>query len=388
MNPSANGWIKKLLFEIEQQTQLKSVDDMYLNLRESGFVYGSNQEIIGNYIKNNNFTNEEICKINLVIALFATYNNHKSDLDFPESIITFYEAINHYKTSFFEDIINGKKSNNTLEKIIHKRILIDDNLLTKNFNYFITNALLFVDVLAYQQFLINNQITESYLQQLETAIQTITVFALNIKKNKSKYDNSLIKLLESSLRYQQLQNTTYSDAIKMIENQLEAQYILDLACMATWTDQKIDDYEHDFLKQLGKDINVNEVTVNQSILAVNDFYIKNKDNIALLSSKNLVKSFYDNSSKMVIKLISRNSKRLLKELRESKELMILLSKSTVKELTEDEQKKVQEQLLDVFKSIPSLAIFMLPGGALLLPLVVKFIPKLLPSAFDENRIDD
>ena len=41
-----------------------------------------------------------------------------------------------------------------------------------------------------------------------------------------------------------------------------------------------------------------------------------------------------------------------------------------------------------FKVIPSLAIFILPGGALLLPLVVKFIPKLLPSAFDDNRIED
>ena len=57
-------------------------------------------------------------------------------------------------------------------------------------------------------------------------------------------------------------------------------------------------------------------------------------------------------------------------------------------MTKDEQKKVQDQLLDVFKSIPSLAIFILPGGALLLPLVVKFIPKLLPSAFDDNRIED
>ncbi len=49
---------------------------------------------------------------------------------------------------------------------------------------------------------------------------------------------------------------------------------------------------------------------------------------------------------------------------------------------------MQEQLLDIFKTIPSLAIFMLPGGAILLPLFVKFIPKLLPSAFDDNRIED
>ena len=87
-------------------------------------------------------------------------------------------------------------------------------------------------------------------------------------------------------------------------------------------------------------------------------------------------------------MIKRNSKRLLKELSQSKEAMLLLTKSTVRDLSDEEQKKVQNQLLDIFKSIPSLAIFMLPGGMLLLPLFVKFIPKLLPSAFDDNRIED
>ena len=91
---------------------------------------------------------------------------------------------------------------------------------------------------------------------------------------------------------------------------------------------------------------------------------------------------------MVRKLISRNSKRLFLELKESKDLVKLLSQSTLRDLTDAEQKQMQEQLLDVLKSIPSLAIFMLPGGVVLLPLFVKFIPKLLPSAFDDNRIND
>jgi len=59
----------------------------------------------------------------------------------------------------------------------------------------------------------------------------------------------------------------------------------------------------------------------------------------------------------------------------------------MRDLTPDEKKKVQNQLIDIFKSIPSLAIFILPGGAVLLPIFIKLIPKLLPSAFDENRID-
>lgn len=83
-------------------------------------------------------------------------------------------------------------------------------------------------------------------------------------------------------------------------------------------------------------------------------------------------------------LIEKNRKRLLLEIHESKELVKLLAQSTVRDLTKDEQKQVNKQLLDIFKSIPSLAIFMLPGGALLLPLVVKFIPNLLPSSFNKG----
>ena len=117
------------------------------------------------------------------------------------------------------------------------------------------------------------------------------------------------------------------------------------------------------------------------------FYSINKNNIDLLSSRNIVENFYTNSSKLVSKLVSRNKTRLQKEFRQSKELMILISQSTVRDLTRDETKRLQEQLLDIIKTIPSLAIFLLPGGALLLPLFIKIIPKLLPSAFDDNRIE-
>ena len=158
--------------------------------------------------------------------------------------------------------------------------------------------------------------------------------------------------------------------------------------MASWSDKVIELNEQKFLFQLAEDLQIDSKIITKSINDVNTFYDINHENIALLSSRNLVQNFYDNSSKMVMKLISRNSKRLSKELKESKELVKLISKSAVKDLSKEEQKKMQEQLLDIFKTIPSLAIFMLPGGAILLPLFVKFIPKLLPSAFDDNRIED
>ncbi|TYP99077.1 LETM1-like protein [Tenacibaculum adriaticum] len=83
-------------------------------------------------------------------------------------------------------------------------------------------------------------------------------------------------------------------------------------------------------------------------------------------------------------LLQKNKKRFLNEVEESKELAFLLKKSFSTKLTEEEKKKVREQVLDICKSIPAFAIFMLPGGALLLPLLIKLIPTILPSSFREE----
>ncbi len=84
------------------------------------------------------------------------------------------------------------------------------------------------------------------------------------------------------------------------------------------------------------------------------------------------------------RLLQRNKRRLYKELQQSKEAMFLIRKSTHSTLTSEEKEKIKEQLLDIFKTIPAFAIFILPGGSLLLPLVIKLIPDILPSAFRED----
>ncbi|WP_367059085.1 LETM1-related biofilm-associated protein [Algibacter sp. 2305UL17-15] len=390
MNPSSTGWIKKLLKEVVSNNLFLNYNEevFYDALRSCGFIYGSNQEVVAQIVQKKDLTEEEICKVNLFLAFYYTYNTSNCPTPFIDSVINFYTEINETKTSFFSDLLGGKKSSEQLESIIHKRIQIDANVLTKNFNYFIINALLYVDVLAYQEYLKRASFSIDYIKKLEGSIVAISLDVLNSKEIKNQYDESLIKLFQSSLRFNESNNLDYKKAISSIATEQEKYYVLDLACMATWSDQMIDIDEQHFLEKLGKDLKLSFSRTQQSIKTVNQFYTKNKDNIAVLSSKNVVQSFYNNSSKMVKKLITRNSKRLYQELKDSKELMVLLSQSTHRDLTKEEQQKVQEQLLDIFKSIPSLAIFLLPGGALLLPLVVKFIPKLLPSAFDENRIDE
>ena len=83
-------------------------------------------------------------------------------------------------------------------------------------------------------------------------------------------------------------------------------------------------------------------------------------------------------------LLQKNKKKLNKELQQSKEAMSLIKKSTYTSLNEEEKEKVKVQLLDICKAIPAFAVFMLPGGALLLPLLIKLIPDILPSSFREE----
>jgi|AOAMet1_07_M0_10_2_1038527.scaffolds.fasta_scaffold00029_18 hypothetical protein len=389
MNPSARGWIAKLLNILSDDQELlsQSEQSFYENLRTTGFVYGNNKNTVANFIDSKKLSDDEICKINLFLSLYFIHNNSNSNIPFLESIITFYKNINVYKFSFFNFIFNSKEDYSLLEKILHKRIQIDDNILIKNFNYFVINALLYVDILAYKEFLLHNFISLSYIQNLEASIEENVLEVLNSKINKTTYDQSLITLLKLSMRFQNNAQISQKEAVKNIVNLNEKWYLFDIACMATWSDKVIDKKERHYLVDLGSKLHLPKTTIKRSINSINTFYSINKNNIDLLSSRNIVENFYTNSSKLVSKLVSRNKTRLQKEFRQSKELMILISQSTVRDLTHDETKRLQKQLLDIIKTIPSLAIFLLPGGALLLPLFIKIIPKLLPSAFDDNRIE-
>jgi hypothetical protein len=360
------------------------LENVYPKLKVAGFIYGSNVSVANSIFKNQDFTQEERCKINLILALYSVYKASSNSEDtFVQHLNLFYKNIGFHKTSFISGIFGED-----VENILHKRIQIDNNIITKNFNYFVTNALLFMDVLAFGVFLKNPKETITYLETLEHTIRAVVSEALNSKSKKNKYDESLIRLLKSSLRISDEKSAPFDELKANKYSELERLYFLDLACMATWSDLKIDKGEQQFFNQLKIKLNFTDQQINEATSSVHQFYEKHKNDVALLSTKNLAERFYDNSSSLVKKLISRNSKKLFQELKESKELVVLLSQSTVRELTDEEVDKMQEQLLDVLKSIPSLAIFMLPGGAVLLPLFIKFIPKLLPSAFDDNRIED
>jgi hypothetical protein len=250
---------------------------------------------------------------------------------------------------------------------------------------------LFIDVLAFRQYLVHGNIPEKYFKKIEETIVNIVTLALKIKSNKTKYDDLLIKLFEASIRYSKF-STNSNLSIETLQldyfsNELEKKYLIDIAGMALWNDGILENDEAYFLYQLSEAFSIPNEFVEQSIVLTNNFIVKHKKEIPYFNYSNPAKHFYDQTTQSVVTLIGRNKTRLVKEIVKSKELMVLLAYSTSRDLDEKEKKKIKRQLLDICKTIPSLTIFLLPGGSLLLPILIKFIPTLLPSAFNENLND-
>ncbi|MFC6877023.1 LETM1-related biofilm-associated protein [Flavobacterium myungsuense] len=397
INPSAPGWIDKFFIEhkFSEESIAKSDKIFYNKVRKTGFIYGHIVTIsTQNQIQIVDWFKSEISKIALLNTLFELFCLTKNSLDSNEFIkqsVAFYNEMNPQGFNLFHKILPTNNPSITLEKIIDERVQTNENSISKNFTHLVTNALLFIDVLAFQSFLIHGMIPEKYLKKVEENVINVLALALQVKSNKSQHDDLLIKLFESSIRYSKFSKVTIQNLeqieLNFFTTELEKKYIIDIAGMALWSDGVIENNEAYFLYKLAEIVMIPEDFVSKSIQDTNNFILQHKKEIPYFNHSNPVKHFYDHTTQSVVTLITRNKNRLIKEILQSKELMVLLAYSTRRDLNEKEKKKVKKQLLDICKTIPSLTIFLLPGGSLLLPILIKFIPTLLPSAFNENLND-
>lgn len=394
INPSAHGWIEK--FFIEQKTaersMLLSEEEFYIRTRATGFIFGHIVSFdVPKPIAVTERLPEEISKLGMLNTLYEIYCLVKNDNDenhFITQAVAFYNLLTPKGFNPLQKILPSSSDSSKLEKIIHDRVQTNEDLFSKNFSHVITNALLFVDVLAFKKYLEKGSLPDKYFNKIEDIVISIISLSLKSKTGISVHDDLLVKLFESSVRYNKFFNTkikTIDDLdLSYLSNDLEKFYMIDLAGISLWSDAKVENEERYFLFKLGEKLNIPETFTIESINFINDFIVRYKNEIPYFNNSNPVKNFYDHTTDSVQILINRNKKRLVKELSQSKELMHLLAKSTHKELDKEEKKKIKIQLLDICKSVPSLTIFLLPGGALLLPILIKFIPQLLPSAFNEN----
>ena len=395
INPSINGWIEKYINQYANEiSHYATEEEFFVACQNSGLIYGY---VVNYHLKSTiddiKWDNEEKIKLGFLSTLIALYKSKKGEEDidgFIETIIQFYGQISKGKFSFMRMVLPDANSFQKLESIINERLQTNDNIVTKNFTHMVTNAMLFIDVLAFEFYLKNNTISLDFFKDLERKCLALIMLSLNVKIDKSEYDLMLLKMFENSLRYSKVSKINETEIFELIfegnRTVLENLYLYEVAHMTLLSDGVVYDNEQIFLDDFSLKLNLNKTNQNTGYELVN-FIEKHKKELPFFNLNHPVKQFYNNTQDNIGKLVSRNKTRLVKELSESKELVKLLRKSTQHDLSFEEKKKVKKQLLDICKSIPSLTIFLLPGGGLLLPILIKFIPQLLPSAFNENLND-
>ena len=363
---------------------------MYNRLRELGFCYGMNIAVPGFIVPVHALTEDENAKVNLLYGLFSTYRLRHPQPDFGaflDSVFRFYRELEIGGIGFLQKILVGKKTSAQLEKLINSRVYLGDNVLTKALNNVLTNSLLFVDILVYNYYLDQRPGLRLLAANVEYIAINITYQALSQKGGKPS-DERLRGLFEASLTFLDEPrgglDPGYRHLLNAFRDTEAADYFLDIACLAVWDDTNPDHIASDFAHTLGGDLGHSAETIDRALASAALFLTTHFEFLNLFKDEGI----YDNLSKTVGKLIRRNGSRLQKELEQSKELVQLLTKATRENLSDSEKERMREQLIDLSKTIPSLAIFLLPGGAVLLPIFANLVPGMLPSAFDENRVEE
>lgn len=393
MNPSKSNWITKYFSETIE-TYKNQVDEieLYQNIRKSGFIYGYTTSIPFKEIQEEKWTNEEMTKIVLLHSLYKTFvsTTQSTDVDlFFKKIKAFYDVVATYKANLFFSYIlpSSPGIKQSLEKIIDQRVQSTSNIVEKSFSHNLTNALLFIDVVSFKRYLHNENEVLDFFKHLEKTLLNLVYLTYNEKEVKTKYDEIIQTIFQSSLRFsakdQEIKSLDEIDFDFFI-TYFGKNYILDISNMVMWRDEILEENEKLFIKKIGTKLKLTNENITQSTNAIETFINKHKNEIPYFQFSHPVKKFYKHTSASISLLLERNKKLLSKELKNNKELVFLLAKSTHKNLNEKERKQIKKQLIELCKTIPSLTIFVLPGGSILLPILIKLIPQILPATFNEN----
>ena len=165
---------------------------------------------------------------------------------------------------------------------------------------------------------------------------------------------------------------------------LVRRFFLEAVMMTMLIDRDLSASEEHFLTQVVELLGLWEDELQQGMMALEVFLLQKEDSLQILKDRSFVFNLGENLRERASLVVRKNMKRVVNEIHETQDLYNLLIKSTKTGLTSEEKERVKSQLSDILKTIPALAIFALPGGAILLPILIKLLPfNLLPSSFED-----
>lgn len=181
-----------------------------------------------------------------------------------------------------------------------------------------------------------------------------------------------------------------ADIVKDVRSRDMRRFILEQALLASLVDGRRSRAELRFLQELATQLQFSRDDVSRVEVEMAEFYRKNRSVVDVFTVSAAAGTMGDELVANMQSTLEKNFYRLLQEIRETGELSVLLAKAARgQKLTPEERAAMREQLIDVAKAIPALAIFAAPGGVLLLIALAKVLPfNLLPSSFQDHDEDD
>ncbi len=164
-------------------------------------------------------------------------------------------------------------------------------------------------------------------------------------------------------------------------------FILEQTLLASLVDGSRSAREIEWTRELGAALGFTAEQLRTTELEMAAYYAKHRHLVDVFSLAHGAEVMGEEWVDEFSVTMKKNYRALLKELKETGELSVLLGRAARgQKLTSAEKKQMREQLIDVAKVVPALAIFSAPGGVLLLLALAKvFKFDLRPSAFHDDE---
>jgi hypothetical protein len=413
--PGSKGWIAKYLqliesgelsIDLKKPLDLTRAEFNHYTLSLTGIIFGYPSKLLfGKEWDISKWTHDEQLTILLFESLlFTHYNIHgKAKLDsaeFLNDLNVFYKKHRVQSLTSVLTFFLKESDSERIERILEKRVDVPKNLTsTKSWMSYFNNSFIYLDVILFEDFLRNKKHQTLDYQKLALLALGIITISANSDGQIQEHEKNLFStfLLSADLDSdeKELAKLRFKEGISLNELSSEMvdswnfkRYLLDLSVLTMHMNQNTNESDQETLLSLKTWMHCSERDLDEAIYCTDQFLLENNQRVSYLNDTNSMELMLDSVSKRWIKILGRNKDKLAQEIKQSKELVFLIRKSASEELSKEEKEKVKTQFMDIVKSMPALAIFLLPGGALLLPIVLKIIPNLVPSAFKDNELEE
>lgn len=413
MNPRSKGWLKEYLeFRLDLLKELTSEGrrsthpdhSLYRVIQPTGIMYGQPVSVF-DHPQSSQWDEKDRMKILLAESLISSsllfYDKPvKNPDEMSEVAVKTLESISNFYNHIFPELatptktlFGRKKSSLELaERILDKRIEHTGQSKGNFWTQFFHNSLLFLDIFIFGQWIHTNadKIVSDFFKyerdELRTSLVKIMAAAAHANKILEFEER---RLMEYFLQSAQLSPEKRKECQEIFESGISVEdinlptnnswllkkYFLEIAILTIWADKRVEEMELEFLRRFSETISFSADDLENSMIAIEGFVLEHWEELQHLQEKKSYEEVSDQYINRMARMIDKHKKRLLEEVKESEELMLLFVRARSKELNDDEKVKLQHLLIDVLKSIPTFVIISLPQKFLTLPILMQILPK-------------